>query len=60
MNHTYTSQVKANLESVGVVFKKVDTLRWVSYDGDSEESNEIVFAMTLGQCVKDTAKEFGE
>lgn len=57
MQHTFVSQLKAKLESeAGITFKKVDTLRWVSYDGDSE----VVFASTLGQCVTETAKEFGE
>lgn len=57
MQHTFVSQLKAKLESeANTTFKKVDTLRWVSYDGDSE----VVFARTLGQCVTETAKEFGE
>ncbi|AMR57536.1 hypothetical protein vB_PsyM_KIL3b_0129 [Pseudomonas phage vB_PsyM_KIL3b] len=57
MQHTYISQLKVKLESeAGITFSKVDTLRWVSYDGDIE----IVFARTLGQCVAQTAKELGE
>ncbi len=57
MRNTYISQLKTKLESeANITFKKVDTLRWVSYDGDSE----IVFARTLCECVEATAKEFGE
>lgn len=57
MQHTYVSMLKVKLESeAGITFSKVDTLRWVSYDGDTE----IVFARTLGQCVAQTAKELGE
>ncbi|UAV89728.1 hypothetical protein [Pseudomonas phage COT4] len=57
MQHTFVSQLKAKLESeAGIEFKKVDTLRWVSYDGTSE----VIFARTLGECVTKTAKEYGE
>ena len=57
MKHTFVSQLKAKLESeAGIEFKKVDTLRWVSYDGKSE----VVYARTLGECVTKTAKEYGE
>lgn len=57
MQHTFVSQLKAKLESeAGITFKKVDTLRWASYDGNSE----VVYARTLGQCVTMTAKECGE
>lgn len=57
MKHTYVSMLKEKLESeAGIRFEKVDTLRWVSYDGNTE----IVFARTLGQCVNNTAKELGE
>lgn len=57
MKHTFISKLKAKLENDGgITFKKVDTLRWVSYDGTSE----VVFARTLGQCVTETAKEYGE
>lgn len=57
MQHTHVSKLKAKLESeANITFKKVDTLRWVSYS----DGSEVVFARTLGQCVTNTAKEFGE
>lgn len=57
MQHTFVSQLKAKLESeANITFKKVDTLRWVSYS----DGSEVVFARTLGQCVTNTAKELGE
>lgn len=56
MKHTYISEIKEILEDAGITFKKVDDFRWVSYDGDTE----IVFARTLGQCVEQTNKEYGE
>lgn len=57
MKRTFVSQLKEKLESeANITFKKVDTLHWASYDGDSE----VVFARTLGECVTQTAKEFGE
>lgn len=57
MQHTFVSQLKAKLESeAGITFKKVDTLRWVSYS----DGSEVMFSRTLGECVTKTAKELGE
>lgn len=58
---TQTSLLKSKLEhDANISFVKLDTLRWASYIGDVNDSNEIVRGRTLGQCVWDTAKEIGE
>lgn len=57
MKQTQASQMMTKLENeAGISFKKVDTLRYVSYDGDQE----IAIARTLGQLIWKTAEELGE
>lgn len=57
MIHTVTSIMQRKLETEAeIVFKKVDTLRHVSYHGDTE----LVAARTLSECVWKTAKKLGE
>lgn len=57
MKQTQASQMMTKLENeAGISFKKVDTLRYASYDGDQE----IAVARTLGQLIWKTAEELGE
>jgi len=57
MQHTQAFQMMTKLETeAGISFKKVDTLRYISYDGDQE----IAIARTLGQLIWKTAAELGE
>lgn len=57
MKQTQASQMMTKLENeAGISFKKVDTLRYVSYDVDQE----IASARTLGQLIWKTAAELGE
>lgn len=57
MQHTQAFQMMTKLENeAGISFKKVDTLRYVSYDGDQE----IAIARTLGQLIWKTAAELGD